>query len=160
MDSSLFTPKCTLVPSRCFDESESRELLGRVWQLSDDDQVKWVSVPSQDAVLVYAYSGREDNSCLPEMFYVLDSLQHCPDFNKIVASICGGYLYLAVGQGERLLIANAFKSVDFTTAEYYIFYVLKSLQINPEQSVISFRTPLSQEEERSLYRYFKDVTRL
>ena len=37
---------------------------------------------------------------------------------------------------------------------------MKKLQLNPEVSVIHFRTPLSEEQELSLYRYFKGVERL
>ena len=38
-----------------------------------------------------------------------------------------------------------------------IFLVMKKLQLNPEVSGIVFRTPLTQEMEMSLYRYFKAV---
>ena len=37
---------------------------------------------------------------------------------------------------------------------------LKKLQLNPEVSTVYFRTPLAEEEEMSLYRYFKSVERL
>ena len=47
-----------------------------------------------------------------------------------------------------------------TTAEYYIFLTLNTLQLNPEISTICWRTPLDAEDEMSLYRYFKSVIRL
>ena len=50
--------------------------------------------------------------------------------------------------------------MDFTTAEYFIFLSLKRLQLNPEVSTISWRTPITAEEEMSLYRYFKAVEQL
>ena len=62
-----------------------------------------------------------------------------------------------MAQGKTLLLANVYKAVDFTTAEYFLFLALKTLQLNPEVSTISWRTPLSSEEEMSLYRYFKAV---
>ena len=37
---------------------------------------------------------------------------------------------------------------------------MKKLQLNPEVSTISFRTPLDAEQEMSLYRYFKAVEQL
>ena len=79
------------------------------------------------------------------------------EYNKIFASYIDGYLYLAVAQGKSLLLANVFEAIDFTTAEYFIFLTLKKLQLNPEVSTITFRTPLSDEQEMSLYRYFKAV---
>ena len=64
---------------------------------------------------------------------------------------------MAVAQGKNLLIANSWNIQDFTTAEYYIFLTIKSLQINPEMSAICWLSSLDAEEEMSLYRYFKSV---
>ena len=77
-----------------------------------------------------------------------------------MASYADGYLHLAIAQDRTLLLSNVFEAPDFTTAEYYIFLAMKKLQLNPEVSVIHFRTPLSEEQELSLYRYFKGVERL
>ena len=54
-------------------------------------------------------------------------------------------------------LANSYKAPDFTTAQYFIFLALKSLQLNPEVTTIRFRHPLSAENEMALYRYFKAV---
>ena len=91
------------------------------------------------------------------MYYMLDAMKDCPDYNKIIASYADNHLHLAIAQGKSLQIANTFKAPDFTTAEYFIFSALKKLQLNPEISTITFRTPISNEQEMSLYRYFKAV---
>ena len=79
------------------------------------------------------------------------------DYNKILASYMDGVLYLVIAQGRSLLLCNSFQAPDFTTAQYFIFLAMKNLQLNPEVSTICFRTPLSEEDEMSLYRYFKNV---
>ena len=71
-----------------------------------------------------------------------------------------GVLYLVIAQGRTLLLCNSFQAQDFTTAQYFIFLAMKKLQLNPEVSSICFRTPLAEEEELSLYRYFKSVEHL
>lgn len=68
-----------------------------------------------------------------------------------------GRLYLVIAQGRSLLLCNSFQAPDFTTAEYFIFMAMKKLQLNPEVSTICFRTELQEEQEMSLYRYFKNV---
>ena len=68
-----------------------------------------------------------------------------------------GVLYLVIAQGKTLLLCNTYPAPDFTTAEYFIFLAMKKLQLNPEMSTINFRTPLSEENSMSLYRYFKSV---
>ena len=43
------------------------------------------------------------------------------------------------------------------TAEYFIFMAMKKLQLNPEVSSVYFRTPLDEDQQMSLYRYFMNV---
>ena len=109
---------------------------------------------------VPSVSGLEAPDPLPEMFFLLKDILKLDHYNRIVASYADGYLHLAIAQDRTLLLSNVFEAPDFTTAEYYIFLAMKKLQLNPEVSVIHFRTPLSEEQELSLYRYFKGVERL
>ena len=173
---SLLTPKCALVPESFHSEETAREALGEVVRLRETEPVQSVPVPSLAAVLLYSNAiyeslsrvisqsvlttGGESAPVLPEMYWLLESLPRCREYNKILASWRDGYLYLVIGQGKSLLLANVFPAVDFTTAEYFIFLSLKRLQLNPEVSTLSWRTPISAEEEMSLYRYFKAVEQL
>lgn len=163
MPDSLLTSKCALVPKHFFNPSAAEEALGGVVKLDGNDNVKYVDIPQYEAVLVYSdydsVSGRRSDA-LPEMFYILGVLPECREYNKIVASYRDDILYLAIAQGKSLMIANTFKARDFITAEYYIFLAMKSLQLNPEMSTISWLSPIDKEEEMSLYRYFKSVEQL
>lgn len=150
----------TLVPSDFFDPASARDALAGVAVLPESDDVKFVTLPQFGAVLVYSVSGGEDGSSLPELFYLLRDLDRCGEYNKIFASVKDGVLSLVIAQGHSLLLANEYKVQDFTTAEYFIFLALKSLQINPEVSTVCFATPLDVEDEMSLYRYFRNVEQL
>ena len=170
---SLLTPKVALIPELFYDASEARNALSEVSVVKDADRIGSLEVPQYSAVLVYSNSineslsrvisqsvYRKDGSSvevLPEMYYILRELSGAREYNRIVASFRDGYLYLAIAQGNNLKLCNVFEATDFTTAEYFIFLSLKNLQLNPEVSTISFRTPLSDEERMSLYRYFKAV---
>jgi hypothetical protein len=173
---ALLTPKCALVPEGFYSEEGARGALSDVVRLRESDPVHSIRIPSLAAVLLYSNAideslsrviaqsvlttGGEQAPVLPEMYYLLTDLPKCREYNKILASWRDGYLYLVVGQGKSLLLSNVFPAVDFTTAEYFIFLSLKRLQLNPEVSVISWRTPITAEEEMSLYRYFKAVEQL
>ena len=173
---SVFTPKCTLVPTQFYDPSVAKASLADVAYLSDTDQVEAVSVPQFAAVLIYSNSIGETLSKvisdtvlridgskavpLPELYFMLRQVPLLTDYNKILASYMDGCLYLVVAQGKSLLLCNSFQAPDFTSAEYFIFMTLKKLQLNPEVSTICFRTPLTEEQEMSLYRYFKSVEQL
>lgn len=88
---------------------------------------------------------------------MLSAMADIPDYNKIVAAYMDGWLYLAIAQGKTLMLCNSFQAPDFTTAQYFVFLAMKKLQLNPEMSSIYFRTPLEDEQEMSLYRYFRSV---
>ncbi len=152
-DTMKFTPKFTLVPSGFHNPDKQREMLSEVVDLEEGAWVGASEVPEFDAVLLY--SGPVDGVRM-----MLRKLQKLNDYNKILAAYHEGYLYLVIAQGKSLLLCNSFKAEDFTTAEYFIFLALKKLQLNPEVSTISFCTELNEEEEMSLYRYFKNVERI
>lgn len=176
VDISLMTPKFTLVPAAFLMPGEEREALENVVALDPSDEVLVTDIPRFGAKLVYSLSIGETLSrviaqslpgpdgrpgrILPEIWYLLRDLEGISDYNKIIASLADGYLYLAIAQGNALQLANVFRAPDFTTAEYFLFLAIKQLQINPELSAIHFRTPLSGAEEMSLYRYFKSVNTL
>ena len=153
---SRHTPKVALVPSAFFDPASAREVLSRTVELDQEDKVEYISLPEFSAELVYSLSDED----YPEMYYLLKKLSEIPEYNKILASCGDGVLTLVISQGDNLLLANTFQAADFTTAEYFLFMAVKKLQLNPEVSTVSFMTPLSGEEEMSLYRYFKAVESL
>lgn len=173
---SLLTPKVALVPSAFFDESNARRSLEDTVIIGGDDSVRHIPLPEYAAELVYSLSIGEMLSrtvsqtvldsdgktadVLPEMYYILKDLQKIDEYNRIVASYASGYLHLGISQGRNLLLANVFRAVDLTTAEYFLFMAVRKLQMNPEVSTVYFRTPLREDEEMSLYRYFKSVERL
>ena len=151
---SRHTQKVALVPSAFFDAASAREILSRTVLLDEDDKVEYISLPEFSAELVYSLY------TLPELYYVLKALSGIEGHNKIVASYADKVLSLSIATGDELLLANVFEAADFTTAEYFIFMAVKKLQLNPEVSTIHFLTPLTGEEEMSLYRYFKSVEQL
>ena len=149
----------TLVPTYFFHPDKEREALAGVARLGEDCAVRHIDIPQYDAVLVYSVDGDSVVSA-PEIAGILDKLPDCPAYNKILCSLRDGRLTIAIAQGKSLLLANSFAAPDFTTAEYYIFLAVKSLQINPEVSTICWLTELEPGQEMSLYRYFKSVVRM
>ena len=147
--------KCTLVPSNFYDDNCAGEYLAQVVDIAPGEQVCSSFLPDYNAYLVWASAAPEDEK--PEMLGILQNLRKCPEYNKILCSWDGSVLCLAIAQGKSLLLANTYQAGDFTTAEYWIFLALRSLQLNPEISTICLRSAVSAEDEMSLYRYFKAV---
>ena len=173
---SVFTPFCTLVPENFYRPESARSILSDVLTVSDEMPVESVSLPEFGAVLVFSnliggtlhkvisesvlmLDGSKARP-LPELYYMLKSVSGISEYNRILASYVDGTLYLVIAQGKSLMLCNTYQAVDFTTAEYFIFMAMKKLQLNPEMSTIFFRTPLNEEQEISLYRYFKSVEQI
>ena len=146
-------PKCTLVPTRYLAGKDPRCFLSEVTDLPEDARVAVVHIPSYEAELVYEDTG----AGVPSLLGVIAALTKCSGYSKIAALSADGCLSLAVALGNDLQLANVYEAPDFTTAEYFIFAVMKCLQLNPEVSVISLLNRPSAQEEMSLYRYFKGV---
>ena len=149
----------TLVPSSFFDPASERKALEEAGMVREGSEIRHMEIPEYDAVLIYDMD--EDSAVYgQEMAGLLKNLGNCQEYNKILCSIRDRRLYLAIAQGKTLMLANSYGAQDFTTAEYYIFLAVKSLQINPEMSTICFMSQLDADEEMSLYRYFKAVVSL
>ena len=176
VDISVLSPYCALIPQSFHNPESSREQLSEVVNLPEAAVVDYIPVPEFASVLVYSTSiggtlhkvlsesvlKMDGNKAkpLPEFYYMLKDVLKINEYNRILASYMDGILYLVVAQGKTLLLCNSFKAPDFTTAQYFIFMVMKKLQLNPEVSTICFRTGLQEEQEMSLYRYFKNVEQL
>ena len=170
---TVFTPYCALVPENFHKPELSKQMLAEVADLPEGATVEYVNVPEYNAVMLYSNNVggtlhrvvsesvlRTDGTKahpLPELYGMLKCLGGIQDYNRIVASYMDGVLHLVIAQGKTLLLCNTYSAPDFTTAEYYIFLAMKKLQLNPEMSTINFRTQLTDEQEMSLYRYFKSV---
>lgn len=144
-------PRFTLVPSELFSEESARAFLSEVVPLAEGEPLSFAEIPSHGVQLVYAGQTR------PVVYDMIMSLVKVRDYNKIIACLLDDVLYLVIAQGDKLVFCNCFNATDFTTAEYYIFMVLKKLQINPEISTVNFASPLDQNQIVSLYRYFKSA---
>lgn len=147
----------TLVPSNFFDPARGLDALKEVGEVSEGSITGHLEIPQYDAVLVYTIDG--DSAVYePTIARVLERLPKCPEYNKILCLREAGRLYLGIAQGKQLLLANEYDATDFTTAEYFIFLAVKSLQINPEVSTICWMGELGEQEKMSLYRYFKSIS--
>lgn len=143
--------KFTLVPSEFFTPEGAGDILSEVVSLEEGEPLSFLEIPSAGAYLVYAGAKR------PVVYDMLMSLFKIGEHNKIIACHRDGELFLVIAQGGELRLCNVFQAADFTTAQYYLFLTMKSLQLNPQLSTVYFMDALSKEQSISMYNYFKAV---
>ncbi len=151
---SSYTHRFTIVPRHFFSRENARNILSDAVAVDSAAAVSWAEIPELDIVLVFEDNG---GGLMPEVWFLLSSLSGISEYNKIVASYARGRLFLVIAEGRSLRLCNSFDAPDFTTAEYYVFLAMKRFQLNPEVSAIYFHSPLNEEQEMSLYRYFRSV---
>jgi len=154
---SGYSFKQALVPRAFFSKDRARELLSAQSALQKEDKVFSAELPQWDSVLLYSASRKED---LPQLYHLLVSLDKDKEYNKVHLAWENGCLSLVIAQGRNLLLANVFAAPDFTTAQYFLFLAMQQFQLNPEVTCISVKTPMTEDEELSLYHYFKAVVKI
>ena len=149
--------KFTLVPESFFDREKTYQILSEAVRLRETDKVYYKELPEQKAVLVYAADSEND---LPPVAGLLGALPRIADHNKVVAAVDGGTVSIALAEGEKLLLANAYPAPDAVTAEYFLFAAMKQFQLNPQITTVYFLGDAPRELLNDLFRHFKGVERL
>ena len=144
--------KYTLVPKEFFNGDV--QLLSQVVGVSPSETVKYVELPFFEAVLLFV-PGPDDRE--PVIYDLLCNLPQINDYNKVLFCIEDSALHLAIGAGDKLLLANSYEAKDFTTALYYIFAALHEFQINPQMTTLYYKGELAYENMETMFSYFKGV---
>ena len=163
------TWKYTLVPLSLFDRENVRGYLEAVRDLSRDDRVLSLEMPSHKAAMVYAvpyliYSGItglcRNVRFYPTAYVLIDRVGSIQDNNHLLVSFTDGMLHIAAAERDRLLFANSFPAADMATAEYFIFSVTKEVLFNPEHTVLYIVGKADGKAEQELGKYFAGVQHL
>ena len=149
--------KFTLVPESFFDKEKAYQILSEAVRLEETDKVYYKELPEQKAVLVYAAEAEDE---LPPVAGLLGALPRIADHNKVAASVNDATISIALAEGDRLLLANAYPAPDAVTAEYFLFATLRQFQLNPQITTVYFLGETPRELLNDLFRHFKGVERL
>lgn len=160
------TWKYVLVPVEYFDKSDFRRHLAGIRDISDDDTVMTLDLPSRKAVMVFAIpSAIHDGLSVlsknvkfyPLTYLLIDRLSTITDNNRLIAAFSDGVLHIVAGERDRLLFANSFPAGDIATAEYFIFSVSKEVFFNPEHTYVYVYGNAGAFMENELGKYFAGI---
>ena len=163
------TWKYTLVPASLYDKEKVRSYLESVRDLSRDDRVLTLEMPSHKAVMVYAvpyhiYNGIaslcRNVRFYPTAYVLIDRIASVQDNNRLLVSFTDGMLHIVAAERDRLLFANSFPAADMATAGYFIFSVTKEVLFNPEHTFLHILGKADERAEKELGNYFAGVRHL
>lgn len=157
---SLFT----LVPEGFADRKNQENIFCTLFPTEKDAEVFSVAVPQYSAVLIYSWEGSgraisPSSGVLPTVFRHLKDLAAIKDHNKLILDfdIDRKKTCILLAEGERLITANSYHTVDFPTAVYYMLELLSKSQINPQQTTVNLIGRTDDSQLQMLRSYVKDI---
>ena len=154
----------TLVPEGFSDRKNQENIFCTLFPEGKDAEVFSVRVPQYSAVLIYCWEGRNssirpESGVLPTVFRHLKDLSALKDHNKLIVDfdLDRKQTCILLAEGERLISANSYHTVDFPTAVYYMLELLNKSQINPQQTTVNLIGKTDDAQLRMLKSYVKDI---
>ncbi|MBP5693145.1 MAG: DUF3822 family protein [Bacteroidales bacterium] len=154
----------TLVPEG-FSDSKTREnIFCTLFPEEKGAEVFSVPIPQYSAELIYAWEGRNgaispEAGVLPTVAKHLKDLSCLKEHNKLILDfdIDRHQTCILLAEGDRLVSANSYRTVDFPTAVYYMLELFSKSQINPQQTTVNLIGKADDGQLQMLRSYVKDI---
>lgn len=155
----------TLVPHGFADSRAKEKILRDLFSLDQSYKVMSADVPQYGATLLYAWEKSSQGDIVPSegimplILKQLTDLAAIREYNKLIMDFDLGRrkTTLLLAEGERLVLANSYHTVDLPSAIYYMLELLNKSQINPQQTTLHFSGKADEDQLKTLRSYVKDV---
>ena len=155
----------TLVPEGFADSNSKGKVLRDIFSLDSSYDVLSADVPQYGATLLYAWERNSQTDIVPApdikplILKQLKDLSAIKEYNKLIMDFdqARKRTTLLLAEGERLITANSFHTIDLPSAIYYMLEILHKSQINPQQTTLHFSGKADDKELKILRSYVKDV---
>lgn len=157
------TGKSTLIPISCYSKSESMQVLSKLTEIGEQDDVMSLEIPSQKAVIIYAVDKalismlsfhHKNVRFYPIIYLLIDRISSIDANNRLLTAFTDDMVHIVAAEREKLLLANSYPSSDIITAEYFLLSVSKEVMFNPEHTSIYILGFISESDREELSKYF------
>lgn len=162
--------KFTLVPEEITSAEQQRKIMSELFDVADAEQLRSLQLSKYHALLLYSANYLNENgepsiaeeTSLPVIFKYINSLDEITAYNKAILDYSKDYKtsYIAIGQGDKLIMANSFATSGATSALYFLLEALRQKQINPKQTSVQIYGELSEQELTIFKSYLMEVRQL
>ena len=156
-----YIEKFTLVPEEFYTAQVGKEALIQQFQLAEDVHVECCNPGHSGAVVVYpvgnVLEGETSERTVPFVVGMMDVARGVHEYNKVAFHYCKevGFAHIVIYTGDELKLANSFKVDSFESALYFLFLSIKGLQMNPQQCMINICWNISDEQKKTVVKFFK-----
>lgn len=160
-----FTSLFALVPADFADRKSCAAILRNLFSLDQTYNVMTLDIPRWGALLLYSWEKETDSAISPSssvqplIFRQLNELAALKEHNKLIMDFDSLHkkTTLLLAEGDRLITANCYHTVDLVTAIYYMLEIMNKSQINPQQTTLHFAGKADDKELKMLRSYVKEV---
>ena len=148
----------TIVPLELQNPNSQYNIIDELFTVSSNEEVCRCNIEYYNIQVIYkTIKGKK--SGIPTICKYLSELPKLSAYNKVIVeyNVEPQRTIIAMAEGERLLIANSYHTVDFGSAIYYLLECFKQNQINPKQTIINLYAALSIDELNMLHKFVKGV---
>ena len=164
------TEKYTLIPASLYRTGSDKDLLGKLYDLGEMDEIHTLDLPDFDTVMIYAIP----NSITAPIYKICDNINFYPislplllnnnrtvgvSNNRISVYYKKETIHVIATSGRQLKLAGAYPARDFITGSYFIFNSAKEVMFNPEHTSIYLYGHNITKDIQLLNRYFKKIKR-
>ncbi|MCL2727689.1 MAG: DUF3822 family protein [Bacteroidales bacterium] len=156
-------PYFTLIPESIFVPEKAATILQSIHTIHDLDEVYYHPLPQFEAVCIYSVPNsitapilksqsaiRFYSIAIPLIQMTIPLYGHA----RALFFYQDQYLYLTLMKEKQLLLCNAYHAPEFTTALFFLFFVLHQWQLNPETIRLYIGGQISRENRQLLHNYF------
>lgn len=160
--------KFTLVPIDLSNSQQHRSILSELFDIGDKEKIYSIDFEKYGVKVLYVWNTEQYNNSdeatielrddiIPSVCHFIKLLPTINQHNKVILEYnpAQNESIIVVGEGDKLLIANSYKSVDFSSAIYYLLEILRQNQLNPLQTVVNLCGQISLEDISYLEKYIK-----
>lgn len=153
MESYFITEKFTIAPKPLYRE----EYLKEMFEVAENEEVKALELEKYNAVLSFVSKKGDDAANLQPLAYVLiEYAQTLQDHNKIVINYSKEHklTHIVAMEGEKLLLANTYRTTDVKSVLYFISLVAQQVMFNPHLTKVHVYGELDPEGVQLVEKYF------
>lgn len=154
-----------LIPAGFADSQQQKKILKDLFGLNQSVTVYATSVPQYNSILLYAWEADKQeylapsSEVQPTIVKYLSELHHIEEHNKLIMDFDAErkQTCLLLAEGDKLIAANSYRTIDFPTAIYYMIELLDKSQINPQQTTVNLIGMAEEKELAMLKSYVKGI---
>lgn len=165
MGQYILTEIFTLVPKEVYTPELGRTALTEQFGLQGEYDFYSALYEKAGAVVAYALPSSQKtgtgvcHKAYPFAIRLLQESEEITGYNKVILhyNSTRKLSHTIICTGEELKLANSFKADSFESALYFLFLSIQQLQMNPKQCIVRVCNEITEEQEKTISRFFNGV---